>query len=287
MVRRSLVISLAVHGAVLGLLMVSLPLFPRNDPEAPAPIPVEIFDIAEVTNTRVAEKPVPRPAPVPEPPKPPAEPKKPDPEPPKAPPPPKQEPPKPEPKKPEPPPKPVPAPPSEEGTQKPPEKKPAAEKKPDKPVPEKKNEDGLASIMKGLRDLKPTPRPMSEADRSPETAATPGASTSRTPALASDRLSTSEMDALKRQLVGCWNFPAGAKDAQNLVVDVIVEVNPDRTVKSAEISDTGRSRSDNFYRTAAESARRAVLQCQPLLLPPGKYDTWQKMTIQFDPKELL
>ena len=32
-------------------------------------------------------------------------------------------------------------------------------------------------------------------------------------------------------------MPVGARDAQNLIVEVLIEVNPDRTVRSAEIVD--------------------------------------------------
>ncbi len=97
------------------------------------------------------------------------------------------------------------------------------------------------------------------------------------------------MDALKQQLSQCWNIPASAKDAQDLVVELDVEVNPDRSVASATIVDQGRMASDPVFRAAALSAKRAlsIPACMPLALPPDKYDEWKSMTLRFDPKEML
>lgn len=102
-------------------------------------------------------------------------------------------------------------------------------------------------------------------------------------------LSLSEADALRSQLARCWSIPAGAKDAEDLVVRIKVAVNPDRTVASAQIVDQQRMAQDAFYRAAAESALRAVLDpmCSPLRLPPAKYDTWKQMNLEFSPKEML
>jgi hypothetical protein len=48
-------------------------------------------------------------------------------------------------------------------------------------------------------------------------------------------------------------------------------------------------KSDPFFRSAAESALRAVLnpRCNPLRLPPEKYEQWQTMTLNFDPREMF
>jgi hypothetical protein len=35
-----------------------------------------------------------------------------------------------------------------------------------------------------------------------------------------------------------------------------------------------------------ESAKRAVLQCAPLRLPPELYDAWRDVELNFDPREL-
>ncbi len=100
------------------------------------------------------------------------------------------------------------------------------------------------------------------------------------------QVSMGEMDALRQQLAACWNIPAGAKYAENLVVDIRLVVNPDRTVNSAEVINP---RNDQFFRTAAESAIRAVYspRCNPLNLPAGKYDQWKTIVVTFDPREML
>jgi len=102
-------------------------------------------------------------------------------------------------------------------------------------------------------------------------------------------LSRSEFDALRRQLSSCWNFPAGAKDARSLIVEIKVVVNPDRTVREARIVDVAKMRTDPYFRAAAESALRAVQnpRCSPLRLPPEKYRLWRSMTLEFDPREML
>lgn len=105
----------------------------------------------------------------------------------------------------------------------------------------------------------------------------------------SDRLSISEEDQLRQQLTRCWNPLAGAQYAENLVVELELKMNPDRTIRSARIMDQSRYNRDSFYRAAAEAAIRAVRHpaCTPLKLPPDKYAQWQDITIRFDPKDLL
>ena len=103
------------------------------------------------------------------------------------------------------------------------------------------------------------------------------------------RLTISELDAIRRQIEACWSIPAGARDAENLIVDISVVMNPDGTVQRAEIVDRSRLTGDPFYRAAAESALRAVLhpRCSPLRLPPQKYQQWRRFTLSFNPKELI
>jgi hypothetical protein len=71
-------------------------------------------------------------------------------------------------------------------------------------------------------------------------------------------------------------------------VEIRVTFNPDGSVVRAEILNTARMASDTFYRTAAESAYRAVLQCSPLRqMPVKKYNTWKVVTLNFDPSQML
>jgi hypothetical protein len=102
------------------------------------------------------------------------------------------------------------------------------------------------------------------------------------------QITASEVDLVRQQIARCWNVPAGARDAKDLVVEVRVAVDPDGTVRQATIVDQGRL-SDPFYRAAAESARRAFFNplCRPLHLPPDKYAIWKDLVVDFSPKDIL
>lgn len=102
-------------------------------------------------------------------------------------------------------------------------------------------------------------------------------------------LSLSEKDAIRNQLQHCWSVPAGAKDAQNLIVDLHITVGQDGAVNNVELAkDTSRYNSDSFFRAAADSAMRAVRECSPLKnLPADKYGSWSDMDLTFDPKDAL
>ena len=102
-------------------------------------------------------------------------------------------------------------------------------------------------------------------------------------------LTMSERDSVRRQIEPCWNVPAGARDAENLVVDIRLRLNADGTVMTAELVDGARAARDTFFRAAAESALRAVLnpRCSPLRLPPKKYEEWKNMVLSFNPRDLF
>jgi hypothetical protein len=105
----------------------------------------------------------------------------------------------------------------------------------------------------------------------------------------SDRLTITEEDALRRQIEQCWSPPVGARDAQNLVVEVVIDVNSDRTVANADVVDKGRYASDPFFRAAADAAVRALRnpRCSPLELAPDKYEQWKRIDFTFDPRDML
>ncbi|MAF94789.1 MAG: hypothetical protein CMM60_03420 [Rhodospirillaceae bacterium] len=102
-------------------------------------------------------------------------------------------------------------------------------------------------------------------------------------------LAISEIDLVRQQIRECWSLPAGAKEAENLSIEIRMAMNPDGTVRQARILDQGRLKSDPFFRAAAESALRAVLnpRCNPLKLPPEKYQQWQNMILIFDPRDMF
>lgn len=100
------------------------------------------------------------------------------------------------------------------------------------------------------------------------------------------KLSQSEMDALRGQIQRCWNVPAGAADAENLKVSVQFKLTPSGEIDGdARIVSGGGS--GGIERTAAESARRAVMRCAPYNLPSDKYDAWADVIVHFDPRDMF
>lgn len=104
-----------------------------------------------------------------------------------------------------------------------------------------------------------------------------------------DQVTVSEMDAVRIHLRKCWNVPAGVKDAQDLKVNVRVWMNPDGTVKKAEVAKDIFAQGNPLYRVAADRALNAVLdkRCNPLPFPKHKYELWKDSVITFDPKEMF
>ena len=314
--RDGLSVSVLFHATVATVAYVGIPYLKPEPAIIETPIYVDVVNITEVSNP-----PPPEPVTKPEPEK--AEEPPPPPEPPKVeapPPPPEPEPVVEAPPEPEPEPEPEPAP-KEEVAALPPEPEPELVPEPEpkiEPVAEPKVEpkpepkpklsgvrpprkpkppDTFASVLKTLEDLKkkaPAKKPPPEAPKEQK----PSFEKSIADALRSrptkrhnraQPLSMSEIDAVRHQIQRCWNVPAGAKDAENMVIEVAVIMNRDGTVREARVVDANRMRGDAFFRTAAEAARRAVLnpKCNKLKLPAGKFDQWQQMTLNFNPKEMF
>lgn len=100
------------------------------------------------------------------------------------------------------------------------------------------------------------------------------------------RLSQSEIDALRGQIQRCWNVPAGAADAENLKVSVRFSLDPSGGLDgNPEIVSGGGA--GGIERAAAESARRAVIRCAPYNLPSDKYDAWADVIVHFDPRDMF
>tara|TARA_B100000029_G_C17609046_1_gene968665 strand:+ start:11055 stop:11879 length:825 start_codon:yes stop_codon:yes gene_type:complete len=110
-----------------------------------------------------------------------------------------------------------------------------------------------------------------------------------TPTKLGINLTISEIDAVRRHFEKCWNIPSGAREIGNLASEIKVRFNKDGNVVDARIVNISRMKRDNFYRTAAESALRAVLnpRCQNAPLPKDKFDKWKNLTLNFDPKSII
>jgi len=103
-------------------------------------------------------------------------------------------------------------------------------------------------------------------------------------------MTISEIDAVKLQIRRCWSLPAGASNAEGLIVKVRLFLHRDGSLsRDPEIVDAERMnrKGEEYFRTAAESAVRAVLKCEPLRMPAKKYERWREMVLTFDPRDML
>jgi len=189
----------------------------------------------------------------------------------------------------------------------------AEEKKPD-PKPEEKKPDAIAKELKKeedkkLKEAKAEPKApkkpakkeykdfqqLAEAAlkdvREPQRhAATgdelnPNATLGRAKGLAA-QLSQSEIDALRERIKQCWQPPLGAEDAQDLKIVFHVMFNQNGTVlRGPDVVEGAPSSLGPIF---AESARRAILQCQPYtMLHREHYAQWRDMEMEFSLRDMF
>ena len=154
-----------------------------------------------------------------------------------------------------------------------------------KPEEKKYDPRQFDALLKNLAPQEAAPSPDAPPQK-PRTASAKASSQPKAPL--GGQLTASELDMVRQQIARCWNVPAGARDARDLVVEIRVVVDPDGTVRQATIVDQARL-GDPFFRAAAESARRAFFNphCRPLHLPAEKYAIWKDLVVDFSPKDIL
>jgi hypothetical protein len=277
--RRSAFISTALHVAILLLAVAS---WPETQMDAPAlvEIPIDVLPPTEITKIKAGtvdskdEAPLapkeeaPKPKAVAAPPPPPPPPSEPQPKPEEA-------------KKPEP---------SVADKPKPPERKPEppkkVEAKPDKPKPKPTlkadskqdfNADRIAALLNKIPDAAQEPNPLDPVDAPPKPVRGQSNGTQMT-------MSVNEIDALRARIAQCWNPPPGGLGADAIIVKLRLRLNEDGSlVGYPSIANSGSS---PFFQAAADSAVRAVFQCQPYALPSEKYEVWRDMILTFDPRQM-
>jgi hypothetical protein len=275
MLKRSIIASGALHVAVIAAASFAWPqAFDLSD-EPSDIIPVELMQVAEVTN--VAPKVVippreppplqelapPPPAPL-VPPPPPLEEIELEPE--------------PEPERPLPPPEPP-----KEIAAKPPEAPPIPRQRP-RPEPPKPPQPqfNVDSVLALLDSRAPKSAPQRDA---------PVAETA-TKGLGAQNASTLDLrDALLAQIRECWNVPVGAPTPEKLIVQVRVFLARDGSLAQPPLLEPqtrAAAASDPYMRTAAEAALRAVNVCEPYkLLPADRYEAWREIVMTFDPRRMV
>ncbi len=150
--------------------------------------------------------------------------------------------------------------------------------KPAKPVEEEEQPDEFKSLLRNLMPTEETPVQDAKPRRGEQ---------SSLMTRFSAKMSVNELASLKSQLSQCWSVMSGARYAEDLVVDLKLFMNPDRTVRDVRIENRLRYSTDSYFRAAADSAQRAIFRCSPLDLPPNKYDLWKTITVTFDPRSML
>jgi colicin import membrane protein len=163
----------------------------------------------------------------------------------------------------------------------PPKRQPPKPKTPEtaqtqQPTPKQRdfNPDQIAALL----DRREPQRQRSAEQMSPT--ASLGATTGN-----AQRLTQSEIDALRAQIQACWNPPIGAENAQDLIVRLRIQFRTDGTL-SAEPALVNNG-SSAYFRVAVESAMRAVRRCQPYTLPAAKYEIWRDVEVTFDPRDMF
>jgi colicin import membrane protein len=201
------------------------------------------------------------------------------------------------------------------------EEPPAAQPKPAEAKPEDKKPtetkpDQIAEVLAKQENKKPEPkRAEAKAPTPPKKPAPPapkfdphkvealldkrdstrlaaaGATLNNSPSLGvansrATQLSLSELDALRQRLAQLWSIPAGAKDPQELVVQVRIKLKPDGTLAAPPmVLTSGRSA---LFVAARDSAIRALFRGQPYdMLRPENYELWKDVEITFDPRDMI
>jgi outer membrane biosynthesis protein TonB len=96
--------------------------------------------------------------------------------------------------------------------------------------------------------------------------------------------------AFLQQMRECWNFPAGAPNPEELIVEMNIRLAPDgNLIGNPElVSPTDAEKASNgFRRAAADAALRAVHTCQPYQLPQDRYAKWRELNLVFDPSRMV
>ena len=97
-------------------------------------------------------------------------------------------------------------------------------------------------------------------------------------------MSVNEIDALRARIAQCWSPPPGGLGADAIIVKLRLKLNEDGSlIGYPSIANSGSS---PFFQAAADSAVRAVFQCQPYALPGEKYAVWRDMILTFDPRQM-
>ena len=155
-------------------------------------------------------------------------------------------------------------------------------KKP-KPAPEAKKRDFNADRISALLNKIPD-----QSQATPKAADTPPEAKKETHGQSTGTemtMSVNEIDALRAKIAQCWSPPPGGLGAEHIVVRLRMQLNEDGSLVGYPSVENGGG--SGFFQAAADSAVRAVYQCQPYSsLPANKYAVWRDLILNFDPSQM-
>jgi len=268
MLKRSIIISGGLHVAVIVATTMAWPHVLELTDESSPVVPIDLVEIADVTNitpTVEDKKPEPpeeqTPPPQAEPPPPPAEVAPPELD--KT-------------------PKPKPDPPKEPDQAAAPPNPVMPRRKP-QPDTQKFDVDSVLALLDKRTPKAPPQPPKPEAAKPAETPVT-GIG-------AQNAMTVDIKDALLAQMRECWNVPVGAPNPEQLIVQVRVFLTPDGSLQQPpqlESATRAAEAGNPYMRTAAEAALRAVNVCAPYKrLPRDRYEVWHEIIMTFDPSKMI
>ena len=168
-----------------------------------------------------------------------------------------------------------------------------------KPPPPRPDDDFERALDRALERID-EPEPTVASRPADETAAPTAESDPIARLLASDdaavpldeRLTMTEVDAIRAQIQRNWSVPAGAEGAHEMTVTLRVRLEADgRTVRSVFVEDRARAREDPFFRAMADSAVRAVNRTERLeSLSPETYRKLRDrpdIVLRFNPRDMF
>ncbi|WP_119302178.1 cell envelope integrity protein TolA [Dongia deserti] len=148
---------------------------------------------------------------------------------------------------------------------------------------QKKDDKALDTLLANVLQQKPAPEPEKKPAKKAEAKPVEPSTGPQTENVSEIPLTASEEGMIKGQIERNWNLGslAGASDL-SMIIEVRITLQPDGTVTRAQVVNSGTS---PLFRQASEGAVRAVMLSSPLKLPPGK--TYSTMLLRFDPAQVV
>ncbi len=101
-----------------------------------------------------------------------------------------------------------------------------------------------------------------------------------------EKLSQSEMDALRAAIERCSTGFGGGEISPNLKITITIELGPDGNIIGDPLAEARGGTSEERNRFA-RAMLRSVLRCAPYDLPAAKYNAWSRVIPTFYPAEMF